>query len=113
VILTPVKNVVPSFFARLFKSNVYIQALRSTTDLIRDGQELRYSHFVQVDLPVVPEAEQHAISAFLDSETRKTNVLVAEAERLIALLQERRTALISAAVTGQIDVRAAAERSAA
>jgi type I restriction enzyme S subunit len=30
--------------------------------------------------------------------------LVAEAERAITLLQERRTALISAAVTGQIDV---------
>ena len=37
--------------------------------------------------------------------TAKLDALTAEAERGIELLQERRTALISAAVTGQIDVR--------
>jgi type I restriction enzyme S subunit len=113
VILTPIKHVVPRFFARLFKSNVYIQALRTTTDLIRDGQELRYSHFTQVVLPIVPDDEQRAIADFLDAETKKIDGLVTEAEKLITLLRERRSALISAAVTGQIDVRAAAERSAA
>ncbi len=113
VMLTPVKHVFPPFFARLFKSSSYIQALRTTTDLIRDGQELRYSHFVQVDLPVVPLAEQESIANFLDVETRKIDPLIQQAQRAIDLLQERRTALISAAVTGQIDVRSAAERPAA
>jgi len=54
VMLRPVKDVHPPFFAHLFKSATYIQALRTTTDLIRDGQELRFSNFAQVDLPVVP-----------------------------------------------------------
>lgn len=54
VVLTPVKDVFEPFFAHLFKSSAYIQALRSTTNLIRDGQDLRFSHFVQVDLPVIP-----------------------------------------------------------
>jgi len=53
--------------------------------------------------PTVPE--QSAIAAFLDAELAKFDTLTTEAQRAIDLLQERRTALISAAVTGQIDVR--------
>jgi type I restriction enzyme S subunit len=49
--------------------------------------------------------DQTAIAAFLDRETAKIDALVTEQQRLIDLLQERRTVLISAAVTGQIDVR--------
>ena len=52
-----------------------------------------------------PVAEQTAIAKFLDAELLKFDTLTAEAQRAIDLLQERRTALISAAVTGQIDVR--------
>jgi type I restriction enzyme S subunit len=50
--------------------------------------------------------EQAAIARFLDVETSKTDALIAEAELAEELLKERRTALISAAVTGKIDVRA-------
>jgi type I restriction enzyme S subunit len=50
-------------------------------------------------------AEQITIIDFLEAETAKFDTLTAEAQRAIDLLQERRTALISAAVTGQIDVR--------
>jgi type I restriction enzyme S subunit len=49
--------------------------------------------------------EQREIAAFLEDELTKFDTLTAEAQRAIALLQERRIALISAAVTGQIDVR--------
>jgi type I restriction enzyme S subunit len=52
-----------------------------------------------------PLSEQAAIIEFLDTELAKFDTLTAEAQRAIDLLQERRTALISAAVTGQIDVR--------
>jgi type I restriction enzyme, S subunit len=54
---------------------------------------------------VPPVEEQRTIVAQLDKETAKFDTLTAEAGRAIDLLQERRTALISAAVTGQIDVR--------
>jgi len=50
-------------------------------------------------------SEQRAIVAHLDAATAQFDALTAEVERALALLQERRTALISAAVTGQIDVR--------
>jgi len=52
-----------------------------------------------------PMKEQLAIAMFLDNELEKLDALTAEAQRAIDLLQERRTALISAAVTGKIDVR--------
>jgi type I restriction enzyme S subunit len=57
---------------------------------------------------VVPSpslAEQSVIVAFLDDQTARFANLIREAEAAIALLQERRIALISAAVTGKIDVR--------
>lgn len=60
----------------------------------------------EVMLSVPPIDEQQSIVAFIDIETAKLDTLTAEAQRAIDLLQERRTALVSAAVTGQIDVRA-------
>ncbi len=57
-------------------------------------------------IPVPPIGEQDKIADFIFTETAKFDTLTAEAQRAIALLQERRTALISAAVTGQIDVGA-------
>ncbi|MBS3960883.1 MAG: hypothetical protein KGZ61_03470 [Sandarakinorhabdus sp.] len=50
-------------------------------------------------LPVPPPAEQAAIAAFLDRETGKIDALVEEQRRLIALLKEKRQAVISHAVT--------------
>ena len=108
VMLKPIKHVHPPFFAHLLKSATYIQALRTTTDLIRDGQELRFSNFTQVALPLVPMEEQASIAEFLDREIPKMDELITEATHAITLLQERRSALITAAVTGQIDVRGAA-----
>lgn len=99
VMLTPVKWVWPAFFSYLLKSAPYIQALRRTTDLIRDGQELRFSNFAQVPLPVVPLDEQKTIATFLDYETTKIDALISEQEKLIALLAEKRQATISHAVT--------------
>jgi type I restriction enzyme S subunit len=52
-----------------------------------------------------PLQEQIEIADYLKSQTTKLDTLTAEAQRGIELLQERRTALISAAVTGKIDVR--------
>ena len=58
-----------------------------------------------ISVPVPAVKEQKSIAAFLDIELAKFDTLTTEAQRAIDLLQERRTALISAAVTGQIDVR--------
>lgn len=56
-------------------------------------------------VPVPPHPEQTAIATYLDRETAKIDQLVAKVEVAIARLLEYRTALITAAVTGKIDVR--------
>jgi type I restriction enzyme S subunit len=60
-------------------------------------------------VPTPPPYEQRMIAAFAGSESARFDTLSIEAQRAIELLQERRTALISAAVTGKIDVRGLAE----
>jgi len=57
--------------------------------------------------------EQQEIVSFVDFELGKLEKLIAEANHAIDLLKERRTALISAAVTGKIDVRGMANEEAA
>ena len=52
-----------------------------------------------------PQREQRAIAAFLDRETARIEVLVTKVREAIERLKELRAALISAAVTGKIDVR--------
>jgi type I restriction enzyme S subunit len=54
-------------------------------------------------LPLLPE--QCAIADYLDRETTKIDRMVEKVEAAIACLQEYRSALITAAVTGKIDVR--------
>ena len=67
--------------------------------------QINNKHISPEKFPVPPFAEQNDIVAFLDTEITRFDQLVAEAEQGVSLLQERRSALISAAVTGKIDVR--------
>lgn len=56
-------------------------------------------------IPLPPLDEQRQIVEYLDRETPKIDAFMTECERFIELSRERRSALITAAVTGQIDVR--------
>lgn len=58
--------------------------------------------FFQVQMPVPPMDEQRAIAEYLEQEVTRIDELTRAAEKTIGLLQERRTSLIAAAVTGQI-----------
>ena len=61
--------------------------------------------------PIPPSHEQRAIAAFLDRETARIDALVAKKKRLIELLQEKRTALITRAATRGLDPKAAVKSS--
>jgi type I restriction enzyme S subunit len=61
------------------------------------------SEMATYELASPSESEQGAIAAFLDRETARIDALVAKKERLIALLEEQRTALITRAVTKGLD----------
>ena len=61
-----------------------------------------------ISIPLPPLPEQQAIAAYLDCETAKIDTLSAKVGTVIEQLKEYRTALISSAVTGKIDVQEAA-----
>jgi type I restriction enzyme S subunit len=62
----------------------------------------------EMNVVIPPLSEQQSISSFLDRETAKIDKLISKVEEAILKLKEYRTAIISAAVTGKIDVREAA-----
>ncbi len=61
-----------------------------------------------VVVAIPPVSEQRAITAFLDRATGQIDSLMAKVREAIERLKELRTGLISAAVTGKIDVRGSA-----
>ena len=73
-------------------------------------QNIGQSTILDLVIATPPPKEQNEIVAVLVIETNRLSDLTDEAQRAISLLTERRTALISAAVTGQIDVRDLASR---
>jgi len=84
------------------------RVVRFQVEVVQYGaaqEQFNISHAINFWIPTPPRLEQDEIAKFLSTETAKFDTLTAEAQRAIDLLQERRTALISAAVTGQIDVR--------
>ena len=93
----------PGYLNYLFRSYDHTKVFYSMGGGLR--QSMKFSDLKRMPLLVPPQTEQTAIATFLDRETAKIDALVAEAQRAITVLQERRSALISAAVTGQIDVR--------
>lgn len=104
VALEPGPRIFAPFFKYLFKSARYIEALQATSNLVRDGQALRFDNFTMVILPVVPLEEQRAIAEYLDRELAKSDQGIAIKEEQIAALKEYKTSLINAAVTGKIKV---------
>ena len=68
-------------------------------------QNVSAERYASLVVPLPPLVEQRAISQYLDSETARLNAPIATVRQAIERLQELRSALISAAVTGRIDVR--------
>lgn len=108
VVIKAVDKAHVGFFTYLFKSSAYIQGLQATSTFIRDGQDLSYGNFKQVKLPCPGLEEQKIIAGFLDKSISRIDLLSEKTKRSIDLLKERRSAFITAAVTGQIDLREAA-----
>ena len=89
------------------------QTLQRLDEAGHGTKALRMDAWSSMQLPLPPKLEQTTIADFLTREASRLDALTAEATRGIALLKERRSALISAAVTGKIGVRHLVETEAA
>jgi len=93
-----------SFMQRVISSEIVQSQISSFENgSSREGLNFQQVRNLVVALP--PLLEQLGISDYLDRETNKIDRMVAKVEEAIERLQEYRTALITAAVTGKIDVR--------
>jgi type I restriction enzyme S subunit len=109
VILKPGPDVEVNFFTYLLKAHAYIKALQSTADFIRDGQDLNFTDFSRVSLPLPPKEEQRAIAESVKSGLKGIERTIEKIVGEIALFQEYHTRLIADVVTGAVDVREAAK----
>ena len=105
------RGVLGGFCFHYLKENFYKVALEGGAKSTVDS--LRRPMFLNFWMCVPPESEQQEIVDWISLRCKTLDTLIAEAESAITLLQERRSALISAAVTGQIDVRNAVATEAA
>lgn len=100
VMLIPNKNCVYSpFYKWLLKSSEYIRALQSTSNMVRDGQAMRYSNFAQVRLIVLPMEEQRRIANYLDSKCAEIDKVVEQTRATIEEYKKLKQAIITDAVT--------------
>lgn len=102
VMLCPnLELVYPRFFRWLLKSQLYINALQSTSDLVRDGQAMRYSNFAQVRLYTVPMEEQKEIADYLDRKCAKIDALIEQKSKFLSELEAYKKSLIYEYITGK------------
>lgn len=105
VMLIPNKELVYAPFYRwFFKSSKYINALQSTSNLVRDGQAMRYANFVKVPLFIVPIEEQKAIASYLDEKIEKVNSILAAKKKQLEILSNYKKSLVYEYVTGKKEV---------
>lgn len=103
--LVPNTNFITKSYVRAFTQSILF--LRQI-EMFKAGAMIQHfgpSHLRQMKILLPPISEQEEIASYLSGQDVKLEKLTAAAEQAIILLRERRAALISAAVTGKIDVR--------
>ena len=104
--ITPVESkIAPEYLIYAIRSESYLKQLYS---LPSGTKQANLSNDDVINIPiVVPPTieEQQLVARYISDNLQKYNHLIKKSEAAIQLIQERRTALISAAVTGKIDVR--------
>lgn len=97
-------NISPKYFHRAIRSKLYISFFGSASDGVRIGQwDLAKSRMKHIPFLIPPPSEQTRIAHFLDQKTAQIDQAIAQKERLIELLKERRQILIHNAVTRGLD----------
>ncbi len=106
IVARPRRPVSTQYVEHLLRTPQAVEQVRRQSRGITDFRlRLYWDEFKNIRIPVPPHEEAVAICESIREMDANFDALTAEAERAIELLQERRNALISAAVTGKIDVR--------
>ncbi len=109
VVARPLSDTRTKFIELQLRTPQAVEEMRRYSKGIADFRmRLYWEHFRNVRVVIPSPEEQDRILSAIDRETTRIDSLVTETERSIALLKEKRAALITAAVTGKIDVRSAA-----
>ncbi len=99
------KNKIISDFMKYgLLSNYFIDLVEASSVGI-SYPAINASDLITFKIAIPPLQEQQQIANYLDNKTSKIDTLIEKSNKSIELLKEKRTALISAAVTGKIDVR--------
>ena len=107
VMLAPNTELVyPPFYRWFFKSDKYINAIQSTSNLVRDGQAMRYANFAQVPLFIIPLDEQKEIADYLDVHISDLNEILKIKWEQLAILADYKKSIIYEYVTGKKEVPA-------
>ena len=93
-----------NFLAQALKSNTFVEWVVAESKGI-SYPAINASELMGLSIALPPPEEQAAIAAFLDEKTIQIDQLIEKTQKIINLLKEKRAALITAAVTGKIDVR--------
>lgn len=101
----PGASVEPVYLHHLMRSPAYVTEMtRHSKGVWTSRLRLYPASFLGLNLVLPPLAEQHTIVAHLNERQVQTQVLIAKAKELISVMRERRAALITAAVTGKLDL---------
>ena len=101
----PLEPMSSAYAGQLFRTEMFsAECARNSHGIVWDRLRLYWDGFRDIVLPLPSLKEQAAIVAHIATETAKLNALRAATEKTIALLKERRLALIAAAVTGQLNI---------
>jgi type I restriction enzyme S subunit len=104
-ILRPISGINSMYYHHLFRCGICLPEIRRRSYGIMDMRlRLYFDRFGDMPVPVPPIGEQEAIVTYISRETSELDALCEATERTISLLNERRAAVIAAAVTGQIEV---------
>jgi type I restriction enzyme, S subunit len=106
IICEPISDeTVNHYYAYLVRTMALAGFIQASCPAVRErAPRIRFSDFGEMFLPRPSGDEQRAIIAHINLETEKLDALSFATERTIALLKERRAVLITAAVTGRINV---------
>lgn len=107
IVAEPRTGVESAYYSSVFRAPLYMaEVYRWSHGIVDDRNRLYWDDFKAIRSPSPPSHEQRAIIGFVDRETAKLDALVAKKERVIELLEEKRTGLITRAVTKGLDLSA-------